>query len=70
MDNTNIDRIIIDRIIIDDEVSLSVYNDKISINIKGTHKLAFANYTEELLEIIKNARFRVPKTEKILPQTP
>lgn len=53
-----------DIIKIDDEVSLSVYNDKISINIKGTNKLAFVNYTEELLEIIKNARFRVPQTEE------
>lgn len=56
----------IDRIKIDDGVYLSVYNDKISINIKGTNKLAFVNYTEELLEIIKNARFRVPKTEKAI----
>lgn len=63
MDNVNIDRITID-----DEVSLSVYNDKISINIKGTSKLAFVNYTNELLEIIKNARFRVPKTEKAIKE--
>lgn len=39
----------IDRIKINDEVSLSVYNDKISINIKETSKLALVNYTEELL---------------------
>lgn len=51
---------------IDDNVSLSVYNNKISINIKGMKKLAFVNYTDELFEIIKNARFRVPDTpEKI-----
>ncbi|MBA4507559.1 hypothetical protein H1057_05765 [Clostridium sporogenes] len=58
----------IDRIKINDEVSLRIYNDKISINIKGTDKLAFVNYTEELLEIIKNARFRVPETEKAIKE--
>ena len=47
---------------IDDNVSLSIYNDAISINIKGTNKLAFTNYTEKLFEIIKTARFRVPDT--------
>lgn len=56
--------ICIDRIEIDKNVSLSVYNEKISINIKGLNKLAFVNYTEELFNIIKNARFRIPDTPK------
>lgn len=56
----------IDRLQIDDKVSLSVYNGKISINIEGMNKLAFVNYTDELFEIIKNARFSVPDTpEKV-----
>jgi len=56
----------IDKLPIDDNVSLSVYNDKIAISIKGMSKLAFVNYTDELFEIIKSARFRVPDTlEKI-----
>ena len=56
----------IEKLQIDDNVSLGVYNDKISINIKGMEKLAFVNYTDELFEIIKTARFRVPDTpEKI-----
>ncbi|MFA5577679.1 MAG: hypothetical protein WCZ27_10265 [Tissierellaceae bacterium] len=63
MDDVNIDRIKID-----DKVSLSIYNDKTSINIKGTSKLAFVDYTEELLEILKNARFRVPKTKKAIDE--
>lgn len=50
----------IDKLQIYDNVSLSVYNNKISINIKGMNKLAFVNYTDELFEIIKSARFRVP----------
>lgn len=49
---------------IDDNVSLSVYNDTISISIKGMSKLAFVNYTDELFEIIKSARFRVPKNQE------
>ncbi|MCT4510008.1 MAG: HNH endonuclease [Tepidibacter sp.] len=59
-------KIEIDRLEISDKVSLSVYNEMISINIEGTNKLAFVNYTDELFEIIKKARFRVPNTpEKI-----
>lgn len=54
----------IEKLQIDDNVSLSVYNDTISINIKGMKKLAFVNYTDELFEIIKNARFRVPDTSE------
>lgn len=50
----------IDRLEISDNVYLSVYNRRISIAIKGTKKLAFINYTAELFEIIKKARFRVP----------
>lgn len=41
----------IEKLQIDDNVSLSVYNDTISINIKGMNKLAFVNYTDELFEI-------------------
>jgi hypothetical protein len=56
----------IDRLQIDDKVSLSVYNEKISINIEGMNKLAFVNYTDELFEIIKKARFSIPDTpEKV-----
>ena len=54
----------IDKLQIDDNVSLSVYNDTISINIKGMRKLAFVNYTDELFEIIKSARFRVPDNQE------
>jgi len=43
-------------------VSISVYNDCISINIDGMSKLAFVDYSEDMLEIIKSARFRVPRT--------
>ncbi len=43
-------------------VSISVYNDCISINIEGMSKLAFVDYSEDMLEIIRNARFRVPRT--------
>lgn len=56
----------IEMIKIDDYVSLSVYDDKISIKIEGTKKLAFVNYTKELLEIIKSARFRIPDTPEKL----
>ncbi|HSH24483.1 MAG TPA: hypothetical protein VLA13_02965 [Massilibacterium sp.] len=52
------------KIKVNEGVNLNVYNDKISINIKGTNKLAFVNYTEELLEIIKKARFRIPRSDK------
>jgi len=54
----------IDKLEIDDNVSLSVFNGKIAIDIKGLPKLAFVNYTEDLFEIIKNARFSVPKTQE------
>ncbi len=54
----------IEKLQIDDNVSLSVYNDTISININGMSKLAFVNYTDGLLEIIKSARFRVPDTQE------
>lgn len=54
----------IEQLQIDGNVSLSVYNDKISINIKGMKKLAFVNYTDKLFEIIKTARFRVPDTQE------
>lgn len=50
----------IEKLQIDDNVSLSVYNDTISINIKGFNKLVFVNYTDQLFETIKTARFRVP----------
>ncbi|EYE87246.1 hypothetical protein Q428_14350 [Fervidicella metallireducens AeB] len=56
----------IDRLEIDEKISLSVYNNKIAINIDGLHKLAFVNYTEDLLEIIKNARFRVPNNTEAI----
>ena len=54
----------IDKLQIDEDVYLSVYNDTISINIKGMNKPAFVNYTYELFEIIKSARFRVPVTQE------
>ncbi len=56
----------IENLKISEGVHLGVYNNKISINIEGTKKLAFANYEEDLLEIIKNARFRVPQTKKAI----
>jgi hypothetical protein len=60
----------IEKLQIDDNVSLSVYNDTISINIKGMNKLAFVNYTDELFEIIKTARFRVPDTSEKVDKYP
>lgn len=54
----------IDRLQIDEKVSLSISNGKIAINIDGTGKLAFVTYSEELFEIIKNARFSVPDTQE------
>lgn len=45
-------------------VFISTVNDTIAINIKGMNKLAFVDYSEEMLEIIKKARFRVPRTEE------
>lgn len=45
------------------DVELSVWDDKISINIKGLNKLAFVDYTPEMYELINNARFRIPKDE-------
>lgn len=50
----------------DENVVLSRCNDQIHINIKNTKKLAFVNYTDELIEIIKAAKFRIPSsTERI-----
>lgn len=51
-----------ERLQISNKVSISVYNDCISINIEGMSKLAFVDYSEDMLEIIKKARFRVPRT--------
>ena len=45
-------------------VSISTMNDTIAINIKGMKKLALVDYSEEMLEIIIKARFRVPRTEE------
>ncbi|MEY2363830.1 hypothetical protein R6U76_16495 [Lysinibacillus capsici] len=44
------------------QVTLEVWNDKISINIIGTKKLAFVDYTPEMYDLIRNARFRIPET--------
>jgi len=56
----------IDRLDIDNKVSLSVHNNQIAINIDGLNKLAFTNYTEELFEIIKNAKFRIPDNSEAI----
>jgi hypothetical protein len=53
---------VIEKLQISKGVSISVYNDCISINIDGMSKLAFVDYSEDMLEIIKSARFRVPRT--------
>lgn len=50
----------------DEEVKLEIQDDKISINIAGMEKLAFVDYTSEMYELIKNARFSIPKTEKAI----
>ncbi|MBP1931980.1 hypothetical protein [Ammoniphilus resinae] len=47
-----------------EQVCLEVWNDKISINIIGMEKLAFVDYTPEMYDLIKNARFRIPETEE------
>ncbi|MBX4267175.1 hypothetical protein [Clostridium estertheticum] len=56
----------IEKLVTDENVSLSVHNDSIFIHIKGLDKLAIVNYNEELFEIIKNARFRVPTTPETI----
>ena len=43
-------------------VTISTLNNCISINIEGMSGLAFVDYSVEILELIKKARFRVPKT--------
>lgn len=48
----------------EDRVTLEVWNDTISINIIGMKKLAFVDYTPEMYDLIKNARFRIPDTEE------
>jgi hypothetical protein len=47
-----------------ERISLEVWNDKISINIIGMNKLAFIDYTPEMYELIRNAKFRIPETEE------
>lgn len=47
-----------------EQLVLEVWNDKISINIMGLDKLAFVDYTPEMYELIRNARFRIPETEE------
>jgi hypothetical protein len=47
-----------------EQVVLDVWNDKISINIIGMEKLAFVDYTPEMYDLIRNARFRIPETEE------
>lgn len=42
-------------------VTISTLNNCISINIEGMSRLAFVDYSEEMLELIKKARFRVLK---------
>lgn len=49
-----------------EEVKLEVRDEKISIHITGMKKLAFVDYTPEMYELIKNARFSIPKTEKAI----
>jgi hypothetical protein len=48
----------------EEQVTLEVWNDKISINIMGMKKLAFVDHTPEMYDLIKNARFRIPETEE------
>lgn len=48
----------------EEQVKLEVFNDKISINIIGMKKLAFVDYTPKMYDLIRNARFRIPKTEE------
>ncbi len=48
----------------EERVTLEVWNDTISINIIGTKKLAFVDYTPEMYDLIKNVRFRIPDTEE------
>lgn len=46
-----------------EQVTLEVWNDKISINIIRMKKLAFVDYTPEMYDLIRNARFRIPTDE-------
>lgn len=47
-----------------EQVTLDVWNDKISINFIGMKKLAFVDYTPEMYELIRDARFRIPEFEE------
>ncbi|MEC0243588.1 hypothetical protein P4H66_27595, partial [Paenibacillus dokdonensis] len=47
-----------------EQVVLKVWNDKISININGTDKLAFVDYTPGMYDLIRNARFRTSENEE------
>ncbi|MBG9734955.1 hypothetical protein [Paenibacillus alvei] len=48
-----------------EQVVLEVWDDKISINISGTDKLAFVDYTPGMYDLIRNARFRIPESEEV-----
>lgn len=50
----------------EEQVALEVWNDKISINIIGLKKLAFVDYTPEMYDLIRKARFRIPNTEEAI----
>lgn len=47
-----------------EQAVLEVWNNKISINIKGVEKLAFVDYSPKMFDLIRNARFRIPETEE------
>lgn len=49
-----------EKIKIADNVTLGKINDALTISIGEAKKLAFVDFSEEMLEIIKQARFRVP----------
>jgi len=52
----------IEKLQISKGVSIGVSNNYISINIEGMSRLAFVDYSDEMFEMIKKAKFRVPKT--------
>lgn len=48
-----------------EEVTLKVWNDKISINLIGMKKLAFVDNTPGMYDLVRNARFRILKLRKL-----
>lgn len=47
-------------------VTVDVWGKKISLNIPGMHKLAFVDYTPEMYELIKEAKIKIPGTDKAI----